>query len=83
MRSVSEELCRERTTAIRNDIRSVQKDVETIKHALVGRDLKGGLVKDIAILKERGRSSLTGKEKTAIVVSVLAAVSSVIITLWR
>jgi len=63
-------------------ITSVKGELKTLKIALVGEDLRGGLVKDVADIKSDLKTlkskSFSGREKALILCALLGLVGSVI-----
>lgn len=70
----------------------IRGELQTIKNALVGEDLRGGIVKDLATLRstleslqksldDMKGSRLSGKEKAAIISAVIMALGSIIATI--
>lgn len=57
----------------------VKDELKTIKEALVGRDMRGGLVRDVAELKKE-RSISMQVLRTVIVPIVIAVIVAIIIT---
>lgn len=49
--------CAATTSAIRSEIGALKEDMQVIRTALVGKDMRGGLVKDVAEMKKGGKMS--------------------------
>jgi len=57
----------------------IKEELTRIREALVGKDLRGGLVKDVADLKKE-RSTATEFLKSVVVPIIVAVVTAVIIS---
>lgn len=71
--------CSRQVGQITTQINNLQDEIRVIKEALVGKDLRGGVVKDVADIKSK--ISFWSGVKT-IVVSIGVAVVSAVITAW-
>jgi hypothetical protein len=77
------QLCTERHETLAKEITRINEDVTVIKNALIGKDLRGGIVKDLQDMKGRIRGSLSGREKSAIIVALVTSISAIIVALIR
>ena len=92
---VKSDVCASRVRAIHKHMKDIQKDVQRMMEAMVGKDFRGGMVKDVNELKTKcadlvkafenlnPSGGLSGKEKTAIVISLITSITSVIIVLVK
>lgn len=64
---------------------SINKELGTIKRALVGDDMRGGIVKDVADIKSNLRNStgLGRKERAMIYTSIISVAGLIIIELIK
>jgi len=58
---------------------TIKTELETIRTALVGEDMRGGLVKDVAELKSQGSTAILIL-KSVVVPIIVAVVTAVIIS---
>ena len=77
------DLCVSRHEALAKEMGAVTTELETIKNALVGSDLQGGLVKKIndmdgnlKLVKENLKGKLSGRDKAIIIGAVITAIAS-------
>ena len=80
---VSIAVCTSRHEALGREVSEIKLDVEQIKNALVGADMQSGLVKTVADIARNQKSSLSGKDKAAIIGSLILALSSVAVVLLQ
>jgi len=77
------QLCVERHEALAKEITRLNADLTLIKDALIGKDMRGGIVKDLQDMKGRVRGSLSGREKSAIAVALITSASAIVIALVK
>ena len=80
-RLVTLELCNQRHESLIKQVGELSAEVEIIRNALVGPDLRGGIVKDIQQLKSMSGHSLSGRDKAIVIVAVLGSISAFITAL--
>lgn len=71
---VSAEQCRQRQTLCSTEVKA---EIKTIKNALVGEDMQGGLVKQVTVMKTK-LDSATGIVKTVVLPIALSVIAALI-----
>lgn len=91
--SVSIDVCNERHAALTKEIGNARKDLHRIKDALIGKDLKSGLVKDVADVKnnvknledaigESKKTKWSTRDKAYIVIGILSAIIPAVASIY-
>jgi len=81
--------CLTRHSELTKQINKIQGDMTKVINTLMGEETagslkrKGGLVNDIQEIKERLKSSLSGKDKATIIASAITAIAAIIIALVK
>jgi len=84
---VSVELCGAKHESLERDLHRLKDDVEEVKKALIGEDMQSGLVEAVQKLTNKvetiTHSSLNGKDKAAVVIAIISAITAVIIAFLK
>jgi len=86
---VTREECVQQHVNVAKEIGEVKIDLRKVVNTLMGEEVsgslkrKGGIVGDLAEIKEKLSGRLSGKDKAYIVASFIVAVSSIIIAILK
>jgi len=80
---VSLALCNQKHESLSKEIVALTAETNTIKNALIGEDLKSGLVRDIMEIKSRMKGSWTGRDKVLVLVALIEGMVAVAIAFCK
>lgn len=80
---VSLELCLQKHKSLSRDHDSLTAEIATIKNALIGKDLKSGLVSDVHEIKSKLKGSWSGRDKALLIIALINGVVAVTIALCK
>lgn len=76
-------LCSQKHEALSEKIGMLTAESNTIKTALIGKDMRGGLVKDIQDIKSQLKSSWSSREKVVVFVAIINGIVATVIAFLK